>query len=195
MLGLHPTSVHENYMQEIKDISIKLKGERIVAIGEVGIDLYWDKSKLSEQIEAFSTQITMALELDLPLVIHSRESFPEVFSTLDRFRGTKMKGVFHAFSGTLQDAEKAIGMGFMLGIGGPVTFKNSKIGSILEVIGIQNIVLETDSPYLAPMPYRGKRNESSYIRIINQKIAEIFNISEEKSASVTFGNSCSLFNI
>jgi TatD DNase family protein len=195
MLGLHPTSVHENYLQEIENISSKLKGEKIVAVGEVGIDLYWDKSKLKEQIEAFSVQIAMAIDLDLPLVIHSRESFPEVFSTLDRFRGSKMKGVFHAFSGTLQDAAKAAGMGFMLGIGGPVTFKNSKLGSILGVVGIQNIVLETDSPYLAPMPYRGKRNESSYIRIINQKIAEIFNISEEDSASITFGNSCRLFNI
>jgi TatD DNase family protein len=195
MLGLHPTSVRDNYLQEINEIKTRLNGRKIIAIGEVGIDLYWDKSKLMEQMEAFSIQIAMAIESDLPLVIHSRESFPEVFAVLDRFAGERMKGVFHAFSGTITDARKTVAMGFMLGIGGPVTFKNSKLVEVVKEIGIENIVLETDSPYLAPVPYRGKRNESSYIRIINQKIAEIFSISEEESAVITYGNSCRLFNI
>ena len=195
MAGLHPTSVKENYVQEIEEINRRLAGNKIIAIGEVGIDLYWDKTRLLEQIEAFSVQIEMAIASDLPLVIHSRESFPEVFAVLDRFAGEKMKGVFHAFSGTIDDARRAVGMGFMLGIGGPLTFKNSRLVEVVKETGIGNIVLETDSPYLAPMPFRGKRNESSYIRIINQKVAEIFSISEEESAKITYGNSCRLFNI
>jgi TatD DNase family protein len=195
MMGLHPTSVGDNYQQEIEEIRERLNGKKIVAIGEIGIDLYWDKTRLKEQKDAFRRQIILAIESDLPVVIHSRESFPEVFSVLDEFPGKKIKGVFHAFSGTMQDAERAINMGFMLGIGGPVTFKSSKLFTIIEKVGISNIVLETDSPYLAPVPYRGKRNESSYIRIINQKIAEIFRIPEEESSKLTYGNSVNLFNI
>ena len=131
----------------------------------------------------------------LPVVIHSRDSFPEVFNALDEFKGSGLKGVFHAFSGTLEDAEKAVGMGFKLGIGGIVTFKNSGLDKIVKEIGLENIILETDSPYLAPVPYRGKRNESSYICIINKKVAEIFGLSREETASITYANSVQLFNI
>jgi TatD DNase family protein len=128
-------------------------------------------------------------------VIHSRESFPEVFSVLDEFKGKPVKGVFHAFTGSIKDAERAIGMGFKLGIGGIVTFKNSGLDKIVKEIGPENLILETDSPYLAPVPYRGKRNESSYICIINKKLADIFGIKEEEIASITYSNSVSLFNL
>jgi TatD DNase family protein len=164
-------------------------------VGEIGIDMYWDKTYLQEQMIAFRQQVEFAIEAGLPIVIHSRDSFPEVFSVLDEFAGENLTGVFHAFSGSMPDAEKAVRMGFMLGIGGPVTFKNSRLDKIVEEAGIGNIILETDSPYLAPVPFRGKRNESSYICIINKKIAEIFRITEEESAKVTFENSCRLFNI
>ena len=162
------------------------------AIGEIGIDLYWDKSHLNEQITAFKRQVAFAIHKRLPVVIHSRDSFPEVFQALDEFKGSGLKGVFHAFTGTLQDAEKAVGMGFKLGIGGIVTFKNSGLEKIVKEAGPENIVLETDSPYLAPIPYRGKRNESSYLCIINNRIAEIFGLSGEETASVTF-KLCSAF--
>jgi len=195
MTGLHPTSVTSDFMAQINELEKISSDHKFIAIGEIGIDLYWDKTFLREQMDAFRQQVEFAIKSDLPVVVHSRDAFPEVFSVLDEFAGEKLTGVFHAFSGSMKDAEKAIGMGFMLGIGGPVTFKNSKLGEIVEEAGINNIILETDSPYLAPVPYRGKRNESSYICIINKKIAEIFRISEDESARVTFENSCRLFKI
>ena len=168
---------------------------KFVAIGEIGIDLFWDKTFLKEQLISFRRQIAFASENDLPVVIHSREAFPEVFSVLEEFKGKTLKGVFHAFSGTLEDARKAIGLGFKLGIGGIVTFKNSGLDRVIKETGPECIILETDSPYLAPVPYRGKRNESSYICIINKKLADIFGINEEVIASITFANSVSLFNL
>ncbi len=168
---------------------------KFIAVGEIGIDLYWDKTHLKEQLEVMRRQVELAIRSDLPVVVHSRESFPEVFSVLDEFGGTGLKGVLHAFSGTMNDAEKAVKMGFMLGIGGPLTFKNSKLDIIVKETGIEHVILETDSPYLAPVPYRGQRNESSYIRIINKKLADIFGMSEEESARITYENSCRLFKI
>jgi len=195
MTGLHPTSVREDFRTQLDELD-KIASEReFIAVGEIGIDMYWDKTYLQEQMIAFRHQVEFAIEAGLPIVIHSRDSFPEVFSVLDEFAGENLTGVFHAFSGSMPDAEKAVRMGFMLGIGGPVTFKNSRLDKIVEEAGIGNIILETDSPYLAPVPFRGKRNESSYICIINKKIAEIFRITEEESARVTFENSCRLFNI
>ncbi|MBN1107327.1 MAG: TatD family hydrolase [Bacteroidales bacterium] len=195
MTGLHPTSVGADYPEQLEKI-LDLHGKHnLVAIGEIGIDLYWDKSHLKEQLEAMRQQVAFAISKNLPVVIHSRESFPEVFSVLDEFRGEKLSGVLHAFSGTTADAERAGDMGFMLGIGGPVTYKNSKTVEVVKAAGIRNIVLETDSPWLSPVPHRGRRNESSYIAVINRKIAEILGISEEESARVTFENSCRLFNI
>jgi TatD DNase family protein len=195
MIGLHPTSVKEDYISQIEKLEEIAIGNKFIAIGEIGIDLYWDKTHLKEQREALRRQVSFAIKSNLPVVIHSRESFPEVFSVLEEFNGQGLTGVMHAFSGSIEDAKKAIGMGFFLGIGGPLTFKNSDLDQVSKTVGIEHIVLETDSPYLAPVPYRGKRNESSYLCIINKKLAEIFNMDEEKTASVTFENSCRLFNI
>ena len=164
MAGLHPTSVKSDYMEQLEAIEELWPEHRFIAVGEIGIDLYWDKTFLKEQIYSLRRQISFALEKKVPVVIHSRESFPEVFNILDEFAGTGLTGVLHAFTGTAADAERAIGMGFMLGIGGIVTFKNSGLDKIVKSVGPGNLILETDSPYLTPVPYRGKRNESSYIR-------------------------------
>jgi TatD DNase family protein len=195
MIGLHPTSVKEDYLADLEELFNIAPLHNFIAIGEIGIDLYWDKTHLKEQKEALRRQVALAIESELPVVIHSRDSFPEVFSVLDEFKGEKISGVFHAFSGTLKDAEKAIQMGFMLGIGGPLTFKNSGLDLIIRETGAGNIILETDSPYLAPVPHRGKRNESAYIKLINNKLAKILNMDEEMTASITYKNSCRLFNI
>jgi TatD DNase family protein len=195
MIGLHPTSVKEDYLSQLDNLEHLAASHKFYAIGEIGIDLYWDQSHLKEQILVFKRQVAFALTAGLPVVIHSRNSFSEVFNALEEFTGSGLRGVFHAFTGSLQDAEKAIGRGFKLGIGGIVTFKNSGLDKVVSLVGIENIVLETDSPYLAPVPYRGKRNESSYLCIINNKVAEIFGLSFEESASVTYGNSVQLFGL
>jgi TatD DNase family protein len=195
MVGLHPTSVKEDYQSQLEKLEILFTKHKFIAIGEIGIDLFWDKTFLNEQIIAFRRQIFFALNNELPVVIHSRDSFPEVFSVLDEFEGKGLKGVFHAFTGSIDDAGKAIRMGFKLGIGGIVTFKNSGLDKIVREIDPENIILETDSPYLAPVPFRGKRNESSYICIINKKLAEIYRMSEEEIASITYSNSMQLFNL
>jgi len=195
MIGLHPTSVKEDYLSQLDKLEKLVTKHKFVAIGEIGIDLYWDKTFLKEQLISFRRQIAFALENGLPVVIHSRQAFPEVFSVLDKFKGKILNGVFHAFTGTLKDAERAINMGFKLGIGGILTFKNSGLDKIVRETGPDNLILETDSPYLAPVPYRGKRNESSYLCIINKKLADIFEISEEEIASEVYSNSVSLFNL
>ena len=195
MTGLHPTSVKSDYTAQLDKLEKLFNKQIFIAIGEIGIDLYWDKSLLKEQIISFKRQIAFAYDNNLPVVIHSREAFPQVFSVLDEFKGKKLKGVFHAFTGSLKDAEKAINLGFKLGIGGIVTFKNSGLDHIVRETGPENLILETDSPYLAPVPYRGKRNESAYINIINRKLADIFRIKEEEMASITYSNSVSLFNL
>lgn len=195
MIGLHPTSVVDDYLSVLERIE-QLAGEcKYIAVGEIGIDLHWDKTYINQQINAFRRQIAFSISKRLPSVIHSRESIGEVFSVLDEFSGENLSGVFHAFSGNINDAVKAVDKGFKLGIGGPITFKKSTLPEIVREIGLQNIVLETDSPYLAPAPFRGKRNESYYLCIINRKVAEIFNISEEEAARVTYENSCRLFNL
>lgn len=195
MTGLHPTSVKSDYNVQLDKLEKLFDKQKYIAVGEIGIDLYWDKSLLKEQIISFRRQITFAYDNNLPIVIHSRDAFSEVFSVLDEFKGKKFKGVFHAFTGSLEDAEQAINLGFKLGIGGIVTFKNSGLDLILRETRPENLILETDSPYLAPVPYRGKRNESAYIRIINRKMADIFGIKEEEMASITYSNSVSLFNL
>jgi TatD DNase family protein len=195
IIGLHPTSVKEDFESQLDKLENLAAGNKFYAIGEIGIDLYWDTSHLNEQIIVFRRQVAFALNKGLPVVIHSRDSFPEVFKALEEFKGSGLKGVFHAFTGSFRDAEKAIGMGFKLGIGGIVTFKNSGLDKVVRQVGPENILLETDSPYLAPVPYRGKRNESSYLCIINNKIAEIFGMTEEKTASITWFNSVQLFGL
>lgn len=195
MIGLHPTSLGADYIEHLYELERLIPQYNFVAIGEIGIDLYWSKTLFKQQSEAFRRQLQIGIKYNLPVVIHSRESFPEVFSVLDEFAGSGLKGVFHAFSGSLQDAEKATSMGFMLGIGGPLTFKNSNLAPIIKTIGPEHIVLETDSPYLSPVPFRGKRNESSYICIINRKLAEVLESDESITARITYENSCRLFEL
>jgi TatD DNase family protein len=195
MIGLHPTSVKEDSVSQLDRLEDLATSNKFYAIGEIGIDLYWDKSRLTEQILAFKRQVAFAIKTGLPVVIHSRDSFSEVFKALEEFTGSGLKGVFHAFTGSLEDAEKAIGLGFKLGIGGIVTFKNSGLDKVVSQSGLVNIIIETDSPYLAPVPYRGKRNESSYLCIINNKVAEIFGLSNEETATVTYANSVRLFGL
>jgi TatD DNase family protein len=195
MAGLHPTSVKEDYLDQLEQLEELWAENKFIAVGEIGIDLYWDKTFIKEQVYALRRQISFAIGRKLPVVVHSRESFPEVFSVLEEFEGSGLKGVLHAFTGSIEDAGRAIRMGFMLGIGGIVTFKNAGLDIVVKAVGPENLILETDSPYLAPVPHRGKRNESSNISIINKKLAEIFGMKEEEIASVTFANSVRLFNL
>jgi TatD DNase family protein len=194
MIGLHPTSVKSDYESQLDRLEEISKEHNFIAVGEIGIDLFWDKTYINEQIFAFRRQIAYAIEMDLPVVVHSREAFPEVFSVLDEFRGTHLRGVLHAFTGGKREAEKALDLDFKLGIGGIVTFKNSELAGVVKEVPVENLILETDSPYLAPAPYRGKRNESSYICIINKKIADIKGMKEEETASITSSVSRGLFN-
>ena len=193
MSGLHPTDVKENYKNELDFVVDSLKTRDYVAIGEIGIDLYWDKSFLNEQQEAFSFQIRLAIKHDLPIVIHCRDAFDEIFEILDKENCDKLRGVFHCFTGTLEQAKRAIDLDFVLGIGGVVTFKNGGIDKFLNQIDLKHIVLETDSPYLAPVPFRGKRNESSYIVYVIDKLSEIYGLSKEEIASVTTKNAKKVF--
>ena len=195
MVGLHPTSVKDDYEKQLEILFNSDQSGRFIAVGEIGIDLYWDKTFITEQISAFRTQLKYALERELPVAIHSREAFAVIREVLDEFSGKGLRGVFHAFSGQLSDVEYAIKNGFMLGIGGPVTYKNSTLPEIITFAGHKNIILETDSPYLTPVPFRGKRNESAYIKLINRKIAEILDITEDECAKATYNNSCRLFKI
>ena len=195
MSGLHPTDVKENFKQELEFVVNSLKSHSYVAIGEIGIDLYWDKTYLKQQQEAFSFQIRLAIKHDLPIVIHCREAFNEIFEILDKENCDKLRGVFHCFTGTFEEAQRAIDLGFVLGIGGVVTFKNGGIDKFLHKIDLKNIVLETDSPYLAPVPFRGKRNESSYIIYVLEKLSEIYGISKEKIAEITSKNAEKVFRL
>jgi TatD DNase family protein len=195
MIGLHPTSVKNDYKYQLDQMEDLFTRHKFIAIGEIGIDLYWDKTFLEEQMISLRRQVEFAIVNDLPVVIHSREAFPQVFSVLDEFKSKVLKGVFHAFTGNIDDAMRALGMGFKLGIGGIVTFKNSGLDKIVKETGPESIILETDSPYLAPVPFRGKRNESSYLCIINKKLSEIFGLSEEETASIAYSNSAVLFNL
>ena len=194
MMGLHPTSVGENYKEELAIVAEWMAKHKFCAIGEIGIDLYWDKTFLKEQQEAFRFQIALAKKYDLPFVIHCRDSFEEIFKILDELNDDKMRGIFHCFTGTVEQANHIINYGsFKLGIGGVVTFKNSVLDKVVEQIDLKHLVLETDAPYLAPTPYRGKRNESSYLLGIAEKVADIYNISLEEVAKITTKNSQDVF--
>ena len=195
MSGLHPTDVKENFKDELNFVENTLKTYNYVAIGEIGIDLYWDINYLTQQREAFKFQIRLAIKHDLPIVIHCREAFSEIFEILDKENCDKLRGVFHCFTGTFEEAQRAIDLGFVLGIGGVVTFKNGGIDKFLHKIDLKNIVLETDSPYLAPVPFRGKRNESSYIIYVLEKLSEIYGISKEKIAEITSKNAEKVFRL
>jgi len=193
MSGLHPTDVKKNFNDELEFVVNSLKTYDYVAIGEIGIDLYWDKSFLNEQQEAFRFQIRLAIKHDLPIVIHCREAFDEIFEILDKENCEKLRGVFHCFTGTLEQALRAIDLGFVLGIGGVVTFKNGGIDKFLNQIDLKHLVLETDAPYLAPVPFRGKRNESSYIIHVVEKLSEIYGLSKEEIADITTKNAEKVF--
>ena len=195
MTGLHPTDVKENYKDELEFVVNSLKKYDYVAIGEIGIDLYWDKSFLKQQQEAFRFQIRLAIKNDLPIVIHCREAFDEIFEILDKENCNKLRGVFHCFTGTQEQAKKAISLGFFLGIGGVVTFKNGGIDKFLNQIDLKHIVMETDSPYLAPVPYRGKRNESSYIIYVLEKLSQLYKLPKEQIAIITTNNAEKMFSL
>ena len=196
MIGLHPCYVKENYKEELATLA-RFFDQKInfVAVGEVGMDLYRDRTFLIEQQEAFDMQIQWALEHKLPLVIHCREAFKEVATILAPYKNTALRGVFHCFSGTLEEAQAVVEMNFLLGIGGIVSFPKSNLPAIVRQVGLEHIVLETDCPYLAPVPYRGKRNESAWVKEIGDKIAEITGLSSEKIAITTTGNAQKLFRL
>jgi TatD DNase family protein len=193
MMGLHPCSVNQDFEQELKIVENWLSQREFIAIGEMGIDLYWDKTFFEQQKESFRIQAGWAKQYHLPLVIHSRESMKEVINLLEELADKDLFGVLHCFTGTLEDAQRLISMNFKLGIGGVVTYKNGGLESVIKEIGLEHLVLETDSPYLAPVPYRGKRNETSYIPIIAQKIADIKGISLEEVAEKTTKTAIQLF--
>ncbi|MFD2517638.1 TatD family hydrolase [Salinimicrobium flavum] len=195
MTGLHPTHVKENYREELKFVEEELARRKYYAVGETGVDLYWDKSTLGIQQDAFKTQIKLAKKYRLPIVIHCRDAFDEVFEVLEEEKGEGLFGIFHCFTGDYEQAIKALSYNMKLGIGGVVTFKNGKIDRFLKQIPLQEIVLETDAPYLAPVPYRGKRNESLYVVEVLKKVAEIYDLSKEEVASVTTATSKEIFGI
>ena len=195
MLGLHPCSVKAGWEDELNAIMNALGNHKIYAIGEIGIDLYWEKTTLPEQVLAFKKQINWAKSLKLPIVIHCRDAFNEVFEVLEQEKDDDLRGILHCFTGTLEHAERAIALGFYLGIGGVVTYKNAGLDKILPQIDLKHIVLETDSPYLAPVPYRGKPNESSYLIYVAQKVAELHQVSIETVADITTANSKLIFGV
>ena len=193
MTGVHPTHVKDDYLEELAHIKEQLNSREFVAIGEIGIDLYWDRSTLKLQQEMFRLQIQLAKQYKLPIVIHCRDAFEEVFQILEEEKGPELFGIFHCFTGTLEQAQKAISFNMKLGIGGVVTFKNGKINQFLKQISLEHIVLETDAPYLAPVPCRGQRNESSYILNVLEKLSDIYSMSSLEIASITTQNSKSIF--
>lgn len=195
MMGLHPTHVKENVAEELVFVKEWLDKRPFYAVGEIGIDLYWDKTFLTQQQEAFKTQISWAKEKGLPIVIHCRDAFDEIFEILEEVKDEQLFGIFHCFTGNLQQAKQAISYNMKLGIGGVVTFKNGKIDQFLNKIPLEHIVLETDAPYLAPTPYRGKRNESSYIVNIVEKLASIYQKTPAEIAAITTENSKTVFGI
>jgi TatD DNase family protein len=195
MVGLHPTSVKEDYRNEL-DMVHRLLGEnKYCGIGETGIDLYWDKTFINEQIISFREHLIMAEETGLPVVIHARESLDLIFKELEAFGKGRITGVFHAFPGNGDDAARAVDMGFLIGIGGVVTFRNSSTSDAALKAGLENIVLETDAPYLTPVPFRGKRNESSYLTYIVNKLAGLFSSEPEEAAVITTSNAIRLFKL
>lgn len=193
LIGLHPIDVNDNYKEELSILETYLSRKEIIGIGEVGIDMYHNPERLNEQIDAFEQQLQWAISHQLPLSVHIRNGYEEAFSVLKNFKNQNLKGVLHCFSGGIQEAKWAINFGFKLGIGGVVTFKNNKLENIVREVGIAHIVLETDAPFLAPHPYRGKENESAYIPLIAEKIATIFDISIDEVKQITTQNAWEVF--
>ena len=193
MTGVHPTHIKENYKDELEHVSSLLSERSFCAIGEIGIDLYWDKTFLKEQQEAFDLQINWAKKHKLPFVIHCRDAFDEVFEVLDGHDSKDLSGIFHCFTGNLEQAKKVLTYNLKLGIGGVVTFKNGKLDQFINQIPLSEIVLETDAPYLAPAPFRGKRNESAYLHEVANKLAEVYDVSFLEIAKTTSKNAFKIF--
>ncbi len=193
MAGLHPCSVQENYLQELELVKSLLARRTFAAVGEIGLDYYWDRSFDTQQMEAFETQIGWAMQYDLPIVIHSRNSIDECIEVVARHQSGSLKGIFHCFSGSLEQARKIIGLGFYLGIGGVLTYKKSTLPDVLQHISMDHLVLETDAPYLPPVPFRGKRNESSFLTFILEKLAHIKGVSAGEAAGMTTSNAKKIF--
>lgn len=195
MLGLHPCDVKDDWQQQLDTIYAAIPQHKIYAIGEIGVDLYWDKTTLDKQVEAFKIQIEWAKANQLPIVIHCRDAFDEVYKVLQEEHDDRLRGIFHCFSGTVEQAKLITDMGFYLGIGGVVTYKNGGLDKVVVQVDLKHIVLETDSPYLTPVPYRGKRNESSYLVYVAQKIAELHNTDIATVAAITTQNSELIFGV
>lgn len=196
MMGLHPTSVKENYKKELAVVEKHLEKRHFCGIGEIGMDLYWDKTHLNQQKEALAIQLKWAAEMDLPVVIHTREAFKEIFDVFNKVYNPRLKGVFHSFSGTLEDARHILQMpDFYLGINGTVTYKKSSLPHVLSAIGYERLLLETDAPYLPPVPFRGKRNEPAFMVNTRNKLTEIFNATSDMIEEVTVENAKRLFNL
>lgn len=198
MIGFHPTSVDEGWKQRLTTVEqwLRASGQRFYGIGEVGLDLYWDKTFRKEQMEVLEKQIGWALEYDLPLIVHCREAYPELLEVMEPYKHSALRGIFHSFTGTSDDAERLLDYpGFMLGVNGVVTFKKSNLPEVLRKVPMERIVLETDSPYLAPVPYRGKRNESSFIVKVAEKLAEIYGLTLDHIGRLTTENALKVFKI
>lgn len=195
MMGLHPCSVNETVSEELKHVETELSSGKYIAVGEIGIDLYWDKTFIKEQIHAFELQMEWAKELDLPVAIHCRNSFDEIFDSLSKVQDGRLRGVLHCFTGNAEQAKRTIELGLYIGVGGVLTFKNSGLDLALKEVPLEKLLLETDAPYLAPTPYRGKRNESSYTSLVAEKLAEVKGISIEDLAAITTSNAETLFKL
>lgn len=193
MMGLHPCSVKADYKKELAIVEKNLREGKYIAVGEIGLDYYWDKTFIQEQQDAFVTQVKWAKELNLPIAIHTRDSFDDAVKLLQTLQDENLGGVFHCFTGTYEEAQRVIELGFYMGIGGVVTFKNSGLAQAVERIDLKHLVLETDSPYLAPTPHRGKRNETAYVKLVAEKVSLIKNLSVDEVAATTSANALTLF--
>jgi len=195
MIGLHPTSVVDNYENELKLVEDELTKGGYIAVGEIGIDLYWDKSFVDQQKDAFRKQLKLAKKHKLPVAIHTRDSFNEIYTIVKEESNDELRGVFHCFTGTSSEAKKIIDVGFLMGIGGIITFKNSGLAEVVNSIPVKHLLLETDAPFLTPAPFRGKRNQSAYLTYIARKLAEVKNIGVEQLADITTKNAVELFKL
>lgn len=193
MMGLHPCSVNENYLTELKIVEEWLTKRKFAAIGEIGLDFYWDTSFTEQQYRAFRMQIEVALHYNLPIVIHTRNAMNQTIEVVEEYISKGVRGIFHCFGGTIDEAKRIIDAGFYLGIGGVVTYKNTGLAQVLEKIDLKHLVLETDAPYLTPAPFRGKRNESSYLQYIITRLAQIKNVSVTEAEAVTTANAKKVF--
>ena len=194
-MGLHPTSVDDNYETHLAAVKNDLFSGNHVAVGEIGLDLYWDKTFARQQEIVLTTQLNWALELNLPVILHVRKAYAETFKILSKFNNRGLRGVFHCFGGGVEEVKKAVSLGFFIGIGGVLTYKNSTLPSVIENVKLENILLETDAPFLSPVPYRGKRNEPAYLAKVVPVLSSIFNVDDEIVDKITTENARTLFHI